>query len=281
MTAPTVGPCSSWITEDDVTSCCAGLADPPKPEQFATAITFATNILYRLSGRQFPGECERTLRPCSGNSCGCGVTGLDSGWSWFWWDPNVSAWSAWLPFAYDRFPLCGGCNGGVCDPPSVTLPAPVVDVTEVVINGEVLDPSAYAVVNYRELVRLDGNDWPTENDLSASSAVGGAANTWQVSYTYGRGPGDDGKAACALLACQIAQYLCNGDGSCLLNDRVRQIVREGVTFSLEDLERLLDRGRTGVRLVDMWIESVNPNQNQRRARVSRLGAPRRNFRTFT
>lgn len=282
MAPPTLGPCADWITADDVTACCTGLADAPDAALLDQAITFATNILFRWSGRQFPGECERTLRPCAGDACGCGNTGLDSGWSWFWWDWNVSAWAAWLPFTYDSFPLCGSCAGGVCDPPSVTLPAPVAEVTSVVVDGVELDPSAYGVINYRTLVRLDGNAWPTSNDLTLDSGVGGDVGTWQVTYTYGRGPGPDGVTACALFACQVAQYLCNSnDPSCLLNDRVRQIVREGVTFSLEDLERLLDEGRTGIRLTDMWLESVNPNGNQRRARVSRLGAPRRNFRTFT
>lgn len=282
MAAPESGTCGPWIDVEDVAACCRGLADPPDETQLEKAIVFATNVLYRWSGRQYPGECERTVRPCSGDQCGCGAmsTLYDSGWAWFWWDTVESAWS-WMPWASDSlFPLCG-CTQG-CDPPMVVLPAPVADVTQVVIDGEVLDPSAYGVTRFRELRRLDGLAWPMTNDLTLDSAPGGDPGTWQITYTYGRGPGPDGEIACAQFACQVAKYLCNSDDpSCMLNDRVRSIVREGVSFSLEDLERLLDEGRTGVRITDLWLDSVNPNRNQRRARATRLGAPRTNYREFT
>ena len=279
MAAPTSGVCADWIDADDVASCCDGLADPVDEAKMAQAVQLAQNLMFRWSGRKFPGECERTLRPCAGDGCGCGRGGVSSGWSWFWWDSH--AWSAWPAVSFDRYPLCGACSGR-CDLPTVVLPGPVASVTEVVVDGVVLDPSAYRVVNYRELVRVDGGRWPTSNDLRLDSGPGGQQGTWQVTYTYGRGPGPDGETVTALFACQIAKYLCNSnDPTCLLPDRVQQIVREGVTFSLEDLSTLLDRGRTGLRLCDMWLESVNPSQKERPARVSRLGDPPRNFKSFT
>jgi hypothetical protein len=71
------------------------------------SILAASEALYVLSGRQFPGVCEGYLRPC-GDACAC------------------------------SYYACG------CDRlPAVFLRSDVLSVTEVDISGVVLDPDAY------------------------------------------------------------------------------------------------------------------------------------------
>jgi len=280
MAQPTTGPCGPWILPEQVIQCCSGLNDPPDMILLEQAVTFATAILFRLSGRQFPGLCERVIRPCFGSGGGCGGAGWSQwpmGWSFATWDQAAGGWSfPSVPYLVDGewFNAWGGC-GNTCDLPSVRLPMPVAQVTEVVIDGEILDPSAYAVEQYTRLVRLDGHNWPcTQNRRNVSTPYPGLPDgtrdgTWQVTEMYGRGPGPDGEIAAARFACEIAKFMCNA-ADCQLPQRVRSIVREGVSLDFTDPLTFVGDGLTGVYEVDLWLHSVNPGGKMRRASVKRL-----------
>lgn len=275
-----MGVCSPWTTPEAVQACCSGLVDPPNEDLLDQAITLASNLLFRWSGRRFPGVCTRVVRPCYASNCGCGAGGYGlSGWSFWAWDSALGGWqSAWPVAVGSFFPFCGPC-AKKCELPSVTLPAPVVSIDEVVIDGVVLDPSAYQVENYRKIVRVDGEGWPCSNDRTLNSAEGGDPGTWQITYSYGRSAGVDGELVCARYACELAKAFCNGEG-CQLPDKVQRLVREGVTF--DELSNLIyqEKGLTGIREVDDWVASVNPQGLQRRATISRLGETP-GFKAFT
>jgi len=267
-------PCSPWTTPEEVRECCGGL-DPAF--DLTDAITFASAILFRLSGRQFPGECERTVWPCSGDNCGCGcaqggaVSYLGNDWWWTWhsypaWPvPNGSG---------DGFVNCGRCCGECCIP-KLALPSTVNEIVEVVIDGVVLDPSAYAIEAYRWLVRVDGEGWPCTNDLTGDV---GDPGTWTVTYRYGKPVPADGRIAAAIFACQIALNRCGGD-SCL-PQRLKEITRQGVDMAFADPLEFLDKGQTGIYEVDLWLQSVNPSKLKRRSRLHRPDKPK-NITTYT
>lgn len=291
MAAPTDGPCGPWITPDDVLACCSGLADPPNQVQLQRAIDFATGILFRLSGRRYPGICERTVRPCFGDGCGCGgqawLQWPQGGWSFWIWDTTAQGWSfPSLPARIDGEWYNLGCCGGTCSLPSVELPAPADTPTEVVIDGVVLDPANYAVEQYRRLVRLDGQNWPcTQNRARESGPYpgvndGSREGTWQITYPYGRIPDASGIVAVSRFACEMAKFLCNA-ADCVLPQRLKHIVREGVDMDFADPLLFLDQdGRVGIYEVDLWIKSINPGGIPRRSTVRRLDAPPR-YRGFT
>ena len=138
----------------------------------------------------------------------------------------------------------------LCGKPEVVLPGPVVSVSEVVIYGEVLDPSTYQVENYRYLVRLDGA-WPHEVT---------------VTYMQGFDPPAGAGAIVAELACELARALCN-DSSCRLPQRIASKTRQGITVRFPEFEE----GRTGLPTVDMWI--VAARSNRRPPRVSSPDLP--------
>ena len=56
--------CQSWITEQDLADCAlcniGGLAQ----NQAEQIIETASQILYLLTGQQFPGQCVDQVRPC-------------------------------------------------------------------------------------------------------------------------------------------------------------------------------------------------------------------------
>lgn len=258
MSAPIAGVCNPWITGADIAdSCCADLI------KRATAAVFACNILFRLSGRQYPGLCQRTIRPCG---VGCGAWARWPAYRDSWWPAYLDPSGGWV--ASGPAVNGGGCCGR-CKLPSVTLPGPVADVTEVVVDGEILNPLYYRVVGYRRLERLDGGVWPCSQDLMGDAAVGGDPGTFQITYSYGRNPGADGIVAAVEYGCEFAKHLC-GASDCRLPARTRSVVRQGVSFDVTSSLDFLDRGRTGVAAVDLWLASVNPARLQRRATVRRL-----------
>lgn len=269
MAAPTSGLCGDWIDELD---CCPGLLPGT---DVVRAIAVATNILFRLSGRQFPGLCERTVHPCFGSNCGCCCDGwgIGNGWEWSfigWPYPT-------MPMRIDGEWFNIGCCDGKCELPRVRLPMPVADVTEVVVDGIILDPSAYDVQQYRFLRRLDGGVWPCSNDYTKDSSPyagppdGSKDGTWEITYVYGREPDEGGKLAVEILACQIAKARC-GASDCVLPQRLREIVRDDVTMTFIDPMEFLAGGRTGIYEVDLWLAGVNPAGIQRRMTFKRIGA---------
>lgn len=162
MAAPPVQiPCTPWTTPELVRACCGGL-DPDY--DLTTAINYASAILFRLSGRQFPGECERVIHPCLGDNCGCCV-GSALGDDWWWMFNAYPAWPVPNPSG-DGFVNMGRCNNS-CDLPCVQLPATINEIIEVVIDGEVLPATAYRIDAYRRLCRIDGEGWSCTNDLTA------------------------------------------------------------------------------------------------------------------
>ena len=272
---PIVIPCQPWCTPEDVQKCCNGLT----PDYDLTdAIAFASEILYRLSGRQFPGECIRTVWPCFSNNCGCsscGPTGMASFLG--------SDWSM-VVGGYPSVPLPSGdgtgwinCSGGGCGGcciPSFDLPATINSIDEIIIDGETLDPETYAIKAYRSVVRTDGQGWPCSNNLAGDV---GDPGTWTVTYSYGKPVPAGGKFVAAIFACQIALSRCGGD-SCL-PARLKSISRQDVELDFADPLEFLDKGQVGIYEVDMWLESVNPGyatsggKTQRLRRRSRMHRP--------
>lgn len=251
------GPCADW----PVTWTCE--LSTLNPAVTGVAVSMATETLYALTGMRF-GLCEVTLRPCR-SDCGSGGFYDDFGppWTARYWPQPALIGGLWFNLT------CGSCPGDCScgDVSEVRLPAPVYDITEVVIDGEALAASAYWLDNNRILVRTDGLKWPRCNDLAADSGAG----TWSVTARYGEPLPDGAALAMGELACEIAKAADGHD--CRLPAGVQQLVRQGVTISYPDVGELFKKGRTGLYLVDMFITTWNPNGLRQRSRVYRIDAP--------
>lgn len=254
MAAPRRSACAVWATVDDICSPCDDYDFPTS--LLEDSLVVASDVLFELSGRQFPGSCSDTVRPCARR------TPDDS-------FPNreVIAYG-WTPYYY---PWSGcGCNSSsrcsCAGLSQLTLGAyPITSITEVKVDGVVLDPSAYDVHDYRYLVRIDGENWPCCQDLTLDSDQD---NTFEVSFTYGTLPPSPGVRAATDLACQLA-LSCSPEtvGECTLPQRVTSITRQGVTMVVLDPFDFLEDGRTGVYTVDLFLKTYNPNGLRRPAQV--------------
>lgn len=131
---------------------------------------------------------------------------------------------------------------------ALTLPGPIVEVDEVLLEGEPLPASAYRVDNRRILVRTDGGRWPVVVDLTSPS--------FEVTYKRGVAVPAGGQIAAAFLYCELLKAMV-GSSDCQLPKRVTSLVRDGVTLGFLDTMEGLWEGRTGLYVVDSWLAEVN------------------------
>ena len=244
------GPCTPWITGDDVADCCN--VETTSGALFDVVAEQASDLLFELSGRLYAGECgPRTVRPPC-DSCSCGYQILSRGYV-------VGPWV----YGYPLMSLCDSCLVA-CEPSLVKLAGvPVRDVTEVKIDGDVVDPTTYRLFNDRYLQRLDNGRWPVRQNLTLADTEDG---TFSVTYTYGADPPALGVAAAASIACELYKE-CAGD-TCVLPKGVTRVTRQGITIDKLAFTswgyRTGKRWATGLPLVDAFLATVNPAGLQRR-----------------
>lgn len=265
------GPCVAWVTVDQVAECCNADVGT-ETALFEDAALAASEVLYWLTGGMYTGTCEvEGARPCA-TGCSCWgeivspaqspAYAVDQAqWSWGFWGWGWGwGWE--------------GCSGELCSCGSLSRALldgyPVVGITEVKIDGVVIDPSGYRLDQNRWLVRLadaDGNVqfWPGCQRLDLDDDQPG---TWSVSYSYGIAPPAVGEMAAAQLACEI--YKACANQTCLLPAGVTEVTRQGITIRRAPFVTwaFVNGGwQSGLPLVDMFLQGVNPTGLIRRPSV--------------
>lgn len=254
------GPCEQWTTPEAIQS--AGLSLPAEAA-VEEAIAYASEVLYYLSRQRFPGVCDDEVRPCVGDNRGCGF-GEWSG-SWGWGGPV-----GW-PIRLDGRWVDVGFCASRCNLSTLVLSGPVVDVSEVIVDGQVLDPSNYQLQGRRSLVRLDGGRWPCSQDFTREPPQ------FVVTYRRGAAIPRAGRLAAAYLSAEVAASMRpQGACECQLPEEVQSVIRAGVQLTFERTAEVWKDGVTGIRVVDLWLAAVN--SSKRRAGVFRADDPRRNLR---
>jgi hypothetical protein len=260
-TGPQPGPCTEWVTAEDVAECCG--ADSSDATAYETFATTAAMVLWELSGRVFSGECFQTVRPCR-QQCGC--------WAWgdggdlggalaFYWAP----WAGWWGNECGDRCGCGRLS-------RVKLPGfPVRAITEVLIDGEVVPDDEYRLDGYRWLTRMAdpgppvrARYWPSCQNLALDADQPG---TFEVTYIFGQDPPQAGVDAAAQLACQLARACGAADGECVLPAGVTRVTRAGVQYERGVLASFLEQGKTGLVSVDAFLAAYNRGNRGRRPGV--------------
>lgn len=245
------GPCSPWITGDDVADCCN--VETTSGALFDAVAQQASDLLFEISGRLYAGECgPRTVRPGC-DSCWCGYQILSRGYV-------IGPWDYGYPLM-----LCDCCLIA-CSPSLVKLAGvPVREIEEVLIDGDVVDPTTYRIFNDRYLQRLDNGRWPHAQNLTLPDTED---HTFSISYTYGADPPALGVSAAAQIACEMFKACDNATtGACALPTGVTRITRQGITIdklAFTSWGYREGRWATGLALVDAFLGTVNPSGLQRR-----------------
>jgi hypothetical protein len=251
----TVAPCTAWTPLG-----CTNI-DPSGAAISGTMLAVAQEILYFKSGQQFD-QCTLTLRPCRDTCFGA-----------VWpWGETWSRWGAGWPYPYlyagQWFNLgCAGCGAGGCSCSVVNdilLPFPVAAITDVTIDGVSLTPLTDHVILYdqRQLVRIDGQQWPQCNDLSKKD---GQPGTWSVTITQGTPVPPLGQVALGELTKELVNA-CIGT-NCKLPNNIQAIVRQGVSQTMFDPTQMFGNGKIGLYMCDLFLGTYNPHNIRERARA--------------
>jgi hypothetical protein len=139
----------------------------------------------------------------------------------------------------------------------------VAVIEEVMVNGLVIDPTAYRLDNGSILVRTDGDCWPECQDLDLPDTDD---NTWSVTLRYGEPLPASAGIAAAKLACEFAKA-CSGGEGCALPEQLVSLSRNGVEVQVADPQLILDAGLTGVQEADVFIRAYNPYRLKSRPRI--------------
>lgn len=237
--------CDPW----PVTWCCP--IDTQSAAVTGAAISAATDILWAFSGRQF-GLCTVTVRPCRQSCLPVEAQHVFFGDTW----PNPMLLDGgWVNLG------CGTCRGscGCTEVSEVVFSDRVEDIIEIQVDSEVLPTGgAYRLDNHRRLVRLGGEQWPTCQDWNVDN---GEVGSWSVTMTIGTPVPAAGQVAVSELATEILLAMCSSS-DCRLPKRVQEITRNGVTVAMLDAMEYLKEGRSGLFLVDAFLQAFNPSRLQ-------------------
>jgi hypothetical protein len=142
------------------------------------------------------------------------------------------------------------------------------------VDGAVLTPGTdYVLYNGRRLVRQasnvaplsEGAVWPCCQRLDLPDTMQG---TWSLTYAWGKPVPDAGVLAAKELAVELAKAVANPtDPTIRLPQRVTSIASQGVSAVVQDPLTFIERGLTGIPVVDLFIMAYNPYGVRRRARV--------------
>ena len=127
------------------------------------------------------------------------------------------------------------------------------------IDGNIIDPSQYYLVEHSTLLATPGATWTLSNV--------------EVTYTYGTPPPTAGKNAARMLAIELVK-LYEGDDTCALPQRVTSISRQGISYTVLDNQDFIDDLRTGLYSVDLFLKTTNPDKARARARVFSPDVPK-------
>lgn len=132
-------------------------------------------------------------------------------------------------------------------------------------NAATVDPGDYDLFNGFRL-QVD----PLSETLRAAiraSACDQVAPQVDVTYTYGV---DELPDYVQLAIDKLASEMEAADsdsGACKLPERVTNVTRQGVSWTLLDPQDFLEDGRTGIYEVDLAIKTANPSGARARSRV--------------
>lgn len=238
---------AAWITPDE-------LADPSSA--FAEdAVDAASFVLFHLSGRKYGGVRTTTEVYCQ---VGLNQIGLSSYYGPRGYPPlpGPSGYAVMYPELVNGEVInrIGGlCNSCGCAHLIRLRGAPILSVEMVHRGDQEIPLSEVMIYDSSYITAGNGRCWQTCDDL-------------EVTYTYGAPPPALGKIAARALA---DQYVLAMDGSddCTLPQRITQISRQGESWTLLDPQTFLEKGRTGIYQVDLFLTTVNPDGARLRSRV--------------
>lgn len=220
-----------WISASDT-------IDPTGPYT-ASAIEYASFILYKLSGEKYTGISTTTEAYTSEN-----YTSITS-------SPALISGKMYnLPRLNDGFRNLRLRH------------QPVQSIQSIEYMGQVMDPSEYSLRNNAYVVRNQSLPWLLD-----------PINELTVTYTYGTMPPAAGKRAAIRLANELILFEM-GSNLCALPERISSVNRQGVSYTVMDPQEFISNGKVGIYEIDLFLAAVNPHKAKKRPKVFSVDRPR-------
>lgn len=240
----TCGSGACWPEPTVCDECCELDIADLDPGLVEMAGQWAADFLWAATGRQY-GGCPRTYRPCregcapQPNCCG-GYAGTSLAVPW-----RAPGSLDWINVS------CGRCvRGCQCSAVSEVILPDVDQVVNVRIDGVDYDPcTMVAVYDRTRVVRTDGGQWPTCQELSRVDGPG----TWSITVIEGQCVPAGGAWMTGTLMCEFLKA-CLKKADCRLPKRIQTLTRQGVTLGFNDQFENLSALLTGIWELDAWIE---------------------------
>jgi hypothetical protein len=238
-------PCVPY--EPDFACCDEWESLTPELQERATELAWST--LRTLSGGRV-GNCPVTVRPCLGPPCNACTE---------WWSHSLTGHTTWIGVGIAN----GAWINCACATPEcscerlceIVMSGPIASLEEVSFDGTVLPLGNFRVDNGHRIVRTDGECWPSCQNMNAEL---GEPGTLGITYVPGIVPNAAGLWAAGVLACEFSKA-CTG-ARCRLPTSVTAISRQGVSFEMSS--GMFVDGMTGIREVDAYLTSINPNAHR-------------------
>lgn len=194
------------------------------------ALMLATSSLQMLTYYRV-GSCPITIRPCpEALDCACG----------------------WSPVIRDgQWYNCSTCDKTCAPLSEIDLPGPVGYIESLKIDGVEQDlGSGDWRLDDGHLLVWQGEGISPVPSVQNLNRPDTEVGTWSVTYSQSYPVLADGRLAVAYLAMEFAKA-CKPKGKCSLPRGVTNVVRNGVSFSVE--AGLFPGGLTGIEIVDQYI----------------------------
>ena len=163
---------------------------------------------------------------------------------------------------------------GVRYAPAVPLPQGISYGSRESLGVPRLHLSGRPVVSVASVRGPDGSEIPytltdrftlTLDRTALASSLRGPDPEVEVTYSYGSEPPFVVRRAISVLAAELLAS--SSDEPCRLPERVTNVTRQGMSWTVIDPQDFLDDGRTGLYEVDLALSVANPSRARARARV--------------
>lgn len=132
---------------------------------------------------------------------------------------------------------------------------PVREIISITEMGSVLPHGSYEIRNRSFVVKKNKLPWLSD-----------PLNEIEVEYTYGASIPTAGRFAALRLATELTLSWTDSP-DCALPVRLSSVTRQGVQITVLDPQEFLDKGRTGLYEVDLFLRVYNPDGAKKKSKL--------------